>query len=649
MSSNNRVTTTSSPPPPSPTPSAKKTYRQPVVPPTSPTTLASAAAAAAASTLSSISYAPTPTFTTTLSPTSIPTPTQTPTTPTPSTPTIPAARKDYSKISNYGVHSALVPPQLIVKSHADTEWNKLVASKQQQQHPQQQPQQQKQQQQKQSTTTMPKFVNKELVLRNFHQQLDALHFKSLPSPNIDVGMLPALLQPHKPKLLKSDQPMDIKMPKPAKVPKKIEKMNNRVIKYHQADMELRGEWTVADDRLLIDMVQRFPTLALLHEEAGRMRQLPSGHARFSCDFTLKQISDRWRQILYNEQAADEAASMMAIHGIGDKDRKVYSRVPPISDVELKALASLPAIDLNRASFEQLLHGENRPYFHSSRTTDQVESAYRRKILTNSLNQFHPYIKYLNIQKERIGSIIGERKRKSDGEQTRTSSDGMDNDKGIDMDKAGEQHMNLDDEDGSSSYDRMFSFLYKKDVERQDSDVHASNCWEQLLAIPPMSVDELENDLILNPYMEIPKFMLRSDNQEEEKEDLKSIVKVEKEYNTDKERDFKSLALIRGENIRYYMKSKDIIIGRGLSPNNLIDLDLQEENDRNCNKVSKKQVCVTQHTLARIGLMLSSTIPTLNNKVTLPLGWDWTHINSCWTLGWTIRALGNTPRWKFRLM
>eukprot|EP01133_Synstelium_polycarpum_P008036 gene8036-9440_t len=385
-------------------------------------------------------------------------------------------KKDKMKKGEYGVVSTVATPYEPIESRVDTEYKKAAG--------------------------LPADIvggTEMLLMRNLHSQMEKL------------AQTPLVLSSHyikKPKVLKSEQPMAPKAPKPTKVPKKIEKMQIKCIKFRDPEPALRGDWTIQDDHYLLDLVQRHQTAEAIATSAAAARVADPAniHRHFSRDFTAEEIGKRWRAILYEDRPSAESASMMALHPAATK-------APPLSEEELAVLVKAP-INLNRPTFQ------------------------------------HP--------------------------------------------------MEMDED--YNEFD-MYPFLYHK----EELEMVNNSQWEPILSVPPESIHEVESDIILNPYLDIPKFITSETPKDDynqhyltlliidvapiEIRDLKQIIKVEHEYDTDKERDFKTLALIRGETIRYYMKSKDIIVGRDLSARNLIDLDLREENENNVRKVSKKHLII----------------------------------------------------------
>ena len=64
---------------------------------------------------------------------------------------------------------------------------------------------------------------------------------------------------------------------------------------------------------------------------------------------------------------------------------------------------------------------------------------------------------------------------------------------------------------------------------------------------------------------------RAEYRQEEKDQQKLLMRVEKEFDREKDHDVKALAVLRGRKIRYLMKSKEIVIGRAV-PGVLVDVD-----------------------------------------------------------------------------
>jgi len=75
---------------------------------------------------------------------------------------------------------------------------------------------------------------------------------------------------------------------------------------------------------------------------------------------------------------------------------------------------------------------------------------------------------------------------------------------------------------------------------------------------------------------------------------REILKVEKEYARDRdslrERDTKMLATIRGRKIRYCMRTKEVVIGRG-SALELIDINIMEEGPKQPNRCSRRHAII----------------------------------------------------------
>ncbi|EGG13529.1 initiation factor eIF-4 gamma middle domain-containing protein [Cavenderia fasciculata] len=439
----------------------------------------------------------------------------------------------------------------------------------------------------------------------------------------------------KPRLLKKDTNTILlkSTSKPIKIPKKLEKVKQKCILYKEPDRNLRGDWTVSDDYLLLLLSQRFKDIQSIYnwsvlqhqqqkereiererekgEEKEKTDMLEKKRKRttttktldwgdnlvFSRQFTIEEMEKRWGSMLYDEKTSSEAASMMALNP------SLCSKPQVFRKEEEDALDNAP-FSLDLESFEKFLQ-DKREHFHASRTTRGLQKQYRDRLLDQDISSNSNYLNYLfkdqrqkidhHNQMKKESSTIGSNNQQLQLVTSSNVNDGEDEQ----QQQLQRQNMynylfakkNLNHSVSMTSSSSSSSKMNEKDGDQESGSTvcNGPTPWEHLIKSPPDSKEELQNDLLLNPFQSIPKFMW-DDDKDIELNDVKLMIKVEKEYEAEKEKDFKHLACIRGENIRYYMKQKDIIVGRDLSTCNLIDLDLREETEF-VNRVSKKQFIV----------------------------------------------------------
>ncbi|KAF2068638.1 hypothetical protein CYY_010037 [Polysphondylium violaceum] len=418
-------------------------------------------------------------------------------------------------------------------------------------------------------------------------QLSSTQLFDTDSNNNNVNTTPLMSTPgvKKPRILKSEHPKA----KSPKTSKKQEKLQRKYIRYHTPDLSIRGDWTVHDDQVLLENIQ----FAASFSEIAQSKE-------FTKPFTAQDIEKRWRTILFDMNGSDEASGMLALH---PPMPKVY----PMTKKEESLFTNIP-INLTRANFMHLLLA-HREFFHHSRTSSSLQSYFKDILLSQDISKFPNYLNFIKDQREKIDLINS---LNISGNSIRRRGDNNDNDnkenkENVDSgnDTSVEDKMEIEPNDHTHiskekekeilNNEHLIQFLYQKEPTGflppymgGLPHYNSHSIWDNILSTPLQSKSELEDDLILNPFSGIPHFMMIP---KDEKRDLKSMIKVEKEYEIDRDKDFKSLAIIRGKNIRYLMKSKDIIVGRNFSDKNRIDLDLNEENPNHINRISKKQLVI----------------------------------------------------------
>jgi len=83
---------------------------------------------------------------------------------------------------------------------------------------------------------------------------------------------------------------------------------------------------------------------------------------------------------------------------------------------------------------------------------------------------------------------------------------------------------------------------------------------------------------------------KKEYRKEEKVAQRLIIKSERDYEKERERDPKALALLRGKNLRYLMRTKEMILGRE-TIDTKVDVNLLLEGTLTGMKISRKQAII----------------------------------------------------------
>mmetsp|Transcript_15814 Transcript_15814/g.17569 ORF Transcript_15814/g.17569 Transcript_15814/m.17569 type:complete len:497 (+) Transcript_15814:52-1542(+) len=130
-----------------------------------------------------------------------------------------------------------------------------------------------------------------------------------------------------------------------------------------------GYFTAEDDQLLREMVGLFFNLTKVHKTV-----------KFSRPFTLTQLKNRWRDMLYSEEFDSEREAMGRLQTL--KKRVQWSK---IEDDVLKSEVGKSGPSVN--NFQQVLE-KHRLIFHPTRTAKSLEAHYYRLKRSGSLNSSH---------------------------------------------------------------------------------------------------------------------------------------------------------------------------------------------------------------------------------------------------------------------